>query len=78
MPIVDSACDQESTICRTSSCSCGITRMRGSTCSTGKFLFSSFHLGAPQVSGREQLAVVNCGEAVRLHPLPVASREVVD
>lgn len=36
------------------------------------------NLGAAQVSGREELAIVDRGEAVRLDPLPVASREVID
>ncbi len=36
------------------------------------------HLGAPQVSRREELAIVDRGEAVCLYPLAVATREVID
>lgn len=36
------------------------------------------YLGAPKVSRREKLAIVDRGEAVRLHPLSVAPREIVD
>lgn len=35
-------------------------------------------LGSSQVSRREQLSIVDCGEAVRLNPLPVAPGEVIN
>lgn len=36
------------------------------------------HLSAPQVSRGKQLAIVDGGEGVSLHPLSMAPREVVD